>query len=252
MILASITQAIRHQNWFAVAVEFLIVIAGVVIGFQITAWNEARSEVREGQRYKQDLLTDLEREAVVFQQVTDYYAAVIDYGMRAQALYESDNPQHDMDYLVAMYNSTQYLTGDRNDATYQALLAQGALDLIEPYELAQFAVVHFAAQNKVRLTEWMLNSNYRTHLRSTMPADIQTVIRQQCGDIRDETGYTIALSVDCAVDFGGLPVHEAARALRADEDLEADLRLLMSTFENYLIDVEVDRTQLNEALERFR
>ncbi|MFY0638556.1 hypothetical protein [Maricaulis maris] len=44
MILARITKAIREQNWFAVAVEFLIVILGVVIGFQVTAWNAERAE----------------------------------------------------------------------------------------------------------------------------------------------------------------------------------------------------------------
>ncbi|WP_109259486.1 hypothetical protein [Hyphobacterium indicum] len=44
MILQNITRAIREQNWFAVALEFVIVIAGVVIGFQINAWNEARIE----------------------------------------------------------------------------------------------------------------------------------------------------------------------------------------------------------------
>ena len=44
MILARITHAIRRQNWFAVALEFLIVILGVVIGFQVTAWNALRLE----------------------------------------------------------------------------------------------------------------------------------------------------------------------------------------------------------------
>ena len=38
MILQSLTKAIREQNYYAVVLEFLIVIAGVVIGFQITAW----------------------------------------------------------------------------------------------------------------------------------------------------------------------------------------------------------------------
>jgi len=41
MILARITKAIREQNWFAVVLEFVIVIAGVAIGFQVTA-NERR------------------------------------------------------------------------------------------------------------------------------------------------------------------------------------------------------------------
>ena len=34
----------REQNWFAVVLEFVLVIAGVVIGFQVTAWNAERGE----------------------------------------------------------------------------------------------------------------------------------------------------------------------------------------------------------------
>ena len=44
MILARITRAVRAHNWFAVALEFVFVIAGVVIGFQVTAWNGERGE----------------------------------------------------------------------------------------------------------------------------------------------------------------------------------------------------------------
>lgn len=42
MILQNLSKAVREQNWFAVVLEFVIVIAGVVIGFQINAWNERR------------------------------------------------------------------------------------------------------------------------------------------------------------------------------------------------------------------
>ncbi len=44
MILARLSRAIREQNWFAVALEFVIVIAGVVIGFQISIWAQARAD----------------------------------------------------------------------------------------------------------------------------------------------------------------------------------------------------------------
>ncbi|WP_291841763.1 hypothetical protein [Maricaulis sp.] len=40
MILARISRAIREQNWLAVAIEFVIVVAGVMLAFQFTAWNE--------------------------------------------------------------------------------------------------------------------------------------------------------------------------------------------------------------------
>ena len=44
MILSRISHAVRTQNWFAVALEFVIVIAGVVIGFQVNAWAEGRND----------------------------------------------------------------------------------------------------------------------------------------------------------------------------------------------------------------
>lgn len=44
MILANLAKAVREQNWFAVAIEFVIVIAGVALGFQIQGWNAERQE----------------------------------------------------------------------------------------------------------------------------------------------------------------------------------------------------------------
>ncbi|GLQ22248.1 hypothetical protein GCM10007853_01220 [Algimonas ampicilliniresistens] len=44
MILRRLTQHIEDQNWFAVAVDFLIVVVGVFIGIQVANWNDAKSE----------------------------------------------------------------------------------------------------------------------------------------------------------------------------------------------------------------
>jgi hypothetical protein len=44
MIFQHISENVRAQNWFAVAVEFLIVVAGVFMGLQVQDWNEARKE----------------------------------------------------------------------------------------------------------------------------------------------------------------------------------------------------------------
>lgn len=50
MILVRLTDAIRTQNWVAIALEFLLVLSSVVLGFQITAWNEARQDRQEAGR----------------------------------------------------------------------------------------------------------------------------------------------------------------------------------------------------------
>ena len=59
MILANLAKAVREQNYYAVVLEFLIVIAGVVIGFQITAWNEAEANRDLEQDYLLRLHNDL-------------------------------------------------------------------------------------------------------------------------------------------------------------------------------------------------
>lgn len=51
MILRRITEHIKAQNWFAVGLEFIIVIVGVVIAFQVTAWDMARGERELEKRY---------------------------------------------------------------------------------------------------------------------------------------------------------------------------------------------------------
>lgn len=44
MLLRSITKHVKDQNWFAVALDFVIVVTGILIAFQITEWNEERSD----------------------------------------------------------------------------------------------------------------------------------------------------------------------------------------------------------------
>ena len=44
MILRRITEHVRAQNWFAVAVEFVIVVVGVFVGLQAQDWSTARAE----------------------------------------------------------------------------------------------------------------------------------------------------------------------------------------------------------------
>jgi hypothetical protein len=44
MILRSVMKHVRDQNWFAVGLDFLIVVVGVFIGIQVANWNDLRRE----------------------------------------------------------------------------------------------------------------------------------------------------------------------------------------------------------------
>jgi len=47
VILERLMKHLREQNWTAVAIEFVIVVVGVVIGFQVTDWKEIRVQATQ-------------------------------------------------------------------------------------------------------------------------------------------------------------------------------------------------------------
>ena len=61
MLLRSITKHVKDQNWFAVALDFFIVVVGILIAFQITNWSEARGEGKQEHVWLTRLNGDFDR-----------------------------------------------------------------------------------------------------------------------------------------------------------------------------------------------
>jgi hypothetical protein len=59
MILDNLSRALKTQNWLAAGVEFVIVIAGVAVGFQINAWAEGRRDAADEAAFLIDLHNDV-------------------------------------------------------------------------------------------------------------------------------------------------------------------------------------------------
>lgn len=78
--LARIAQAVREQNWAAVAIEIVIVVFGVVVGFQITAWGQARQAAADEEQA-------LRRLAAESESIVDYLGQIIAFnGARLRRL----------------------------------------------------------------------------------------------------------------------------------------------------------------------
>ncbi|TDR22347.1 hypothetical protein [Marinicella litoralis] len=58
MLLTSVTQHVKTQNWFAVFIDFLIVVFGVFIGIQVANWNGERIERSLEREYLEQLHVD--------------------------------------------------------------------------------------------------------------------------------------------------------------------------------------------------
>lgn len=90
MIIQSLVQNLRNQNWFSVALEVGIVVFGVFIGLQVSNWNAGRQDIALERIYLERLLSDMEvsterQEAEIamntaYLKDTDYYALHVRQG----------------------------------------------------------------------------------------------------------------------------------------------------------------------------
>jgi hypothetical protein len=68
MIPRRVAEHAKAQNWFAVTLDFFIVVMGVFIGIEVANWNQARQDRHEERRYYGQLLVDLRSDLETFSQ----------------------------------------------------------------------------------------------------------------------------------------------------------------------------------------
>ncbi|MBI1237001.1 MAG: hypothetical protein GC188_10005 [Alphaproteobacteria bacterium] len=133
MILARLSHAIRQQNWFAVVLEFVIVIAGVVIGFQITAWNERQAERELGRTYQALIVGEIERQRAAYERMIINAERIIsEVEVVALAIDDPESVRSDPDRFVSAVWFSRYRSfTDANRTIYDGMESSGRIALIE-------------------------------------------------------------------------------------------------------------------------
>lgn len=66
MRLRSITKHVRDQNWFAVFLDFIIVVVGVFIGLQVANWSNERGDRARETQVLREIAADIQSDRVVY------------------------------------------------------------------------------------------------------------------------------------------------------------------------------------------
>ena len=101
MILRRITEHVKAQNWFAIALDFVIVVTGVFIGLQVSNWNDARLSQLQARNLTERLVEDLRDEAFVAQAVIRYNEDVLGNAERTLAALEGDSKPANLELLIS-------------------------------------------------------------------------------------------------------------------------------------------------------
>jgi len=151
LIVQRISQAIREQNWVAVALEFLIVVSGVVIGFQITAWNQLQAERKQGE-------TNL---ALIVQEIRNHQDGARASMRAAKSILKNvrtvrlgaENPEYaranPQEFMQAVYKSQFPSFSPFAHVVYEGLESSGGIALINRPEDVALIRDHYRALGRL-------------------------------------------------------------------------------------------------------
>jgi hypothetical protein len=232
MIFHSVVEALRRQNWTAIAIELVIVVTGVFVGTQVSNWNQARVEKAATSRMLVQFAPELQAQIGFFDSARTYYASSRRYADEALAAWAGDRRISDERFVIAAYQASQIYAQGLNAENWTLTFGGGQVRNIEDAQLRRnlelvltqdYGQVQFAA----------VATPYREQVRRVIPIHLQDLIRRECGDRQIRNTLFAELPATCSL---RLPPHEAkstAAALRTNAELPRELNWHLAAVAQY-------------------
>jgi hypothetical protein len=183
MLLRRIKAHIEKENWFAVFVDFIIVVFGVFIGIQVANWNQEQVEYKK----ETDALVELRKELKASIDATQAramaYQQAADAGKRSLAYL--DNPQdcadHCWDLIVDFMHASQWQNLKVSHSSYQNMRNQGFPKSILIVDAVEVHIAH-SNNNAISFEELPL---YRSLVRQLINVKAQEFYWEYCWSFKD-------------------------------------------------------------------
>ena len=155
MLLRRIAVALRRQDWLAVFIEFILVIAGILIALEINNWNEDQKTLREEkqilQRLEKDLLTD---QATISETQEFYRSHLENLTKQSEFLYQSEQSKQDIKDF--RYGGAHIQEINPRTTTYDEIVNSGRLYKFSDQMLVDKIIDYY------RLIEYQTYQNRQT------------------------------------------------------------------------------------------
>lgn len=256
MLLRSITKHVREQNWFAVFIDFLIVVVGVFIGIQVANWNETRLENKLSADFTERLREDITEEAWDFEYMIEYYTDVQQNAERVLADLEGTQVLSDLDLVIAAFRASQINIITRRRSTYDELVSIGKMDLIKDQLLRDtaIAVYDFPFYDSIYTSGY--ESKYREIFRMHIHSQVQMALSIHCGDKNvnplDYQGIIDSIDYPCDPAIDEALIVQAAETIRNHELFLPYLRLRLAQLQASIFSLKNYYPELTFNLKKFR
>ncbi len=222
MILRRITEHVKAQNWFAVGLDFLIVVFGVFIGIQVSNWNEARTEISRAANYRERLASDLQNDIYRMTNTIKLKSDVIEYGRMALGFTRNQQTDDPWPVIYAFFQASQAGGGESVNTTYQELTSSGEVRLIGELDIRQKLADFYTETSLSNITNVL--PAYRETVRGLIPFDVQEYIWENCYLAGRNTQKLLPCDAPVTVD----DLSDVASSLVSNQQLVQQLRFWLS------------------------
>jgi len=154
MLLRRLTSHVRKQDWFAVFLDFLVVVVGLFIGLQVDTWWEGRRELRLEQVYLEELAEDFAiNEARLLRSIENSESILGSMvALQEQAVLGMPNADNEAlgGYVRDMQDMPTFMAVDR---AYNNLTGSGELKLIRNRELRNALANYYSRTDLINLVQ---------------------------------------------------------------------------------------------------
>lgn len=181
MILRRLREHVTHHNWFAVTIDFVIVVVGVFVGIQASNWNQARIERSQAREYRSMLQNDLEANLENLATRMRYYRWVRNEALATLADLKKPSVSLDDQFLLHAYQATQIQPWALKRNTYDEILSVGAMANLGDPTLRD-KIANYYVTSDVTGANIAVIPPYRDIVRRIMPYAVQEAIRARCNE----------------------------------------------------------------------
>ncbi|PCI72757.1 MAG: hypothetical protein COB38_03165 [Gammaproteobacteria bacterium] len=241
MLLRSLTKHVNDQNWFAVFVDFIIVVFGVFVGIQVANWNEAQAFNDRETQLLSELKREIEKGINITNNKGDGYVQVAAAGKRSLVVLSNEGNCETNCWLalVDFMHASQWQDARVNHSIYDEMRRLGLprnRTIIEKIE-------GFLAQNEGSALSLDDKPIYRTKIRQLIPAEVQEYYWSNCYTyVRGTETYLL----NCSEGLSNAMASELIKSIVN----RPYIKLQLTEWTGYVVQIPSDFNQQNaEALE---
>ncbi len=230
--------------------EFVILVAGVFLGIQVSNWNQDRLDRAEGREYRQRLVTDLESNQRDLAFRVHYDGQVLAHARAALAALDRSAGDDPGQFILDAYQASNHIPQPLRQFTYDEALAAGKAERLgDPHLRERIANYYIDVTTMQRLFD--NTPPYRDLIRSALSFEVQAQAMKDCPEVLQADRFgsvTPRLADNCRSSMGPKAAERAAGEVRRIPNLRWALNRVISNLDQNIVNARI-LSQQAEQLE---